>query len=101
MVYDEICVRETLFTIYTKKKVAINMHNLAVSEVFGGRYYVSDMKKSSTMFFMFDFWSVGFFEFLFARNKVIDSRFVKEKIKLGGFTSLWSTKEMEIHPGKF
>ena len=55
MVYDEICVRETLFTIYTKKKVAINMHNLAVSEVFGGRYYVSDMKKSSTMFFMFDF----------------------------------------------
>ena len=32
---------------------------------------------------MFDFQSTRFFESLFARNKVIDSRFVEEKIKRG------------------
>ena len=40
----------------------------------------------------FDFRSIGFFESLFARNKVIDSRFLEEEIKLGRFTSYWSTK---------
>ena len=36
---------------------------------------------------MFDFRFIGFFESLFARNEVIDSRFVKEEIKLERFTS--------------
>ena len=49
---------------------------------------------------MFDFQSTGFFEFLFARNKVIDSRFVEEETKLGRSTSQWSTEEMEMYPVK-
>ena len=36
---------------------------------------------------MFDFQFIGFFESLSPRNKVIDSRFVEEEIKLGWFTS--------------
>ena len=32
-----------MFTIYTKKKVAINMHNLAVSEVSGDPYCDSNV----------------------------------------------------------
>ena len=35
--------RMSLFTIYTKKKVAVNMHNLAVSGVSGGPYYDSNV----------------------------------------------------------
>ena len=38
--------------------------------------------KEGAMFFMFNFQSIGFFESLFARNKVIDSRFVEEEITL-------------------
>ena len=36
--------------------------------------------------FVLDFRSIGFFEFLLARSKVIDSRFLEEKIKLERFT---------------
>ena len=50
---------------------------------------------------MFDFQFIGFFESLCPRNKVIDSRFVEEEIKLGWFTSQWPTKEMKAHPRKF
>ena len=50
---------------------------------------------------MFDFQFIEFFESLSPRNKVIDSRFVEEEIKLGWFTSQWPTKEMEAHPRKF
>ena len=44
----------------------------------------SDTKRGVLSFYL---QSVGFFESLFARNKVTDSRFVEEEIKLGRFTS--------------